>query len=92
VCHMTFLPGQSQENLPNLSLAHLYGAGGTGFSHLSLSKLSIGVAAGWHIQSEWKRCVTLMTIKLARYGNMLLVFPNILKHIQGFVIEIYTLW
>ncbi len=42
VCHMTVPPGQSQENLPNPSLAHLYSTGEdgvAGFSRLSLSQL-----------------------------------------------------
>jgi hypothetical protein len=40
VCHVTVLPGQSRENLPNPPSAYLYSARGVaGFFRLSLSQL-----------------------------------------------------
>ncbi len=49
ICHVTVLPGQSQQNQPNPLAAHLYSAEGvTGFFDLSLSQLwAVGDAAGW---------------------------------------------
>jgi hypothetical protein len=69
VCHMTVLPWESQENLPNLSVAHLYSAGGLPDFPVSpfLSCGPIGDAAGpAPSQSEWKRLNTPMTMKPAR--------------------------
>ncbi len=78
--HVTVLPGQSQENLPNPPSAHLYSAGGVaGFSHLSLTQL-------------WANRRLLRDGNTTNQnGRDLSYFPTFFLLIQGFVIEIYTL-
>jgi hypothetical protein len=57
VCHVTFLPGQSQENLPNPPAAHLHSVGELSNFPVSPSGSCgpIGGAAGRHPASQNER-------------------------------------
>jgi hypothetical protein len=80
VCHVTVLPGQSRENIPNPPSAHLYSTrGGAGFSQVSPSPSCgpIGDAARPATQP-------------IRMEETYHIFRPFLL-IQGFLIEIYPL-
>jgi hypothetical protein len=77
---MRVLYGKSQENLPNPPAFHLYGGGGVPDFPVSPS---IGDAAGPALnQSKWKRPLTSLTLKPARYviyGSYFLTFVYLFK-------------